>query len=254
MNPSAEQSPPLHQVFVDYENVHSMDETLLGLPMVKFTLLLGPHQSKLDVGLVEKMLAHAASVKLVRMTSSGKNALDFVLAYYVGRAVMMHPTGAIHIVSKDTGFDPLVAHLRSRNIEAQRHAGFASLPFASKKKPASKSVAVVSAKAAPAKAAAKAAPVSAALAKVEAGAAMSDEAMALQEADWIAKVVLRLQKNVASRPKRKTTLLRHLKSSLGRDATDEAAERLLERLKEDGHISLDEKQAVTYSTTETPAA
>jgi hypothetical protein len=61
------------------------------------------------------------TVQLVRLTTSGKNALDFALAYYLGRAVMSNPPGHFHIVSGDTGFDPLIEHLRSRHIRADRH-------------------------------------------------------------------------------------------------------------------------------------
>jgi len=57
-------------------------------------------------------------VQLVRLTATGKNALDFTLAYYVGRAVAADPTGFFHIVSKDTGYDPLIEHLRSKHIRA----------------------------------------------------------------------------------------------------------------------------------------
>ena len=89
-----------------------------------FTLLLGAGQTRLDAALVETLMEDAATVQLVRLTSFGKNALDFALAYYVGRAVMANPTGWFHIVSKDTGFDPLIEHLRSRHIHAQRHDDF----------------------------------------------------------------------------------------------------------------------------------
>ena len=79
--------------------------------------------------LVEKLLDHAATVQLVRLTSSGRNALDFALAYYLGRAVMADPTGRFHLISKDTGYDPLVAHLRCCHIDAQRHVDFSTLPI-----------------------------------------------------------------------------------------------------------------------------
>jgi hypothetical protein len=123
---------PLHHVFVDFENVQHVDLTLVGTPAVSFTLLLGATQTTLDVKLVEKLLAHAPSVHLVRLTSPGKNALDFTLSYYLGRAALAEPTATFHIVSKDTGYDPLIAHLRSRNIRICRHADFTSLPFTKK--------------------------------------------------------------------------------------------------------------------------
>ena len=122
-------SPPMNHVFVDFENVHEVDFAVLDTKSVSFTLLLGARQTKLDAALVEKLMEHAATVQLVRLTTSGKNALDFALAYYVGRAAMADPTGHFHIVSKDTGFDPLIEHLRSRHIRAYRHDDFTTLTF-----------------------------------------------------------------------------------------------------------------------------
>ena len=129
--------PPLNHVFVDFENVHEVDPALIGAKSVSLTLLLGARQTRLDAALIEKLMEHAASVQLVRLTTSGKNALDFALAYYVGRAVMADPTGSFHIVSKDTGFDPLIEHLRSRHIHAQRHGDFTTLVFSGPAKPPS---------------------------------------------------------------------------------------------------------------------
>ena len=130
-------SPPMNHVFVDFENVHEVDPVVIGARSVSLTLLLGARQTRLDVALVEKLMEHAATVQLVRLTISGTNALDFALAYYMGRAVMADPTGWFHIVSKDTGFDPLIEHLRSRHIHAQRHDDFTALTFSGPAKPPS---------------------------------------------------------------------------------------------------------------------
>jgi len=126
----------MNHVFVDFENVHQVDPSVIGAKSFNFTLLLGARQTRLDAALVEKLMEHASSVHLVRLTSSGKNALDFVLAYYVGRAVITDPAGHFHIVSKDTGFEPLIEHLRSRHIHARRHDDFATLPFSGSPKAA----------------------------------------------------------------------------------------------------------------------
>src|SRR5258706_6824594 len=126
--------PPVNHVFVDFENVHEIDLAIIGAKAVSFTLLMGSRQTKLDASLVEKLLEHASSVQLVRLTSGGKNALDFVLAYHVGRAAAADPAGFFHIVSKDTGFDPLIEHLKSKHIRARRHDSFATLAFASSPK------------------------------------------------------------------------------------------------------------------------
>lgn len=120
---------PMNHVFVDFENVHEIDLSVIGNKIVTFTLLLGAKHSKLDVLLVEKMMEHASSVQLLRLASSGKNALDFALAFYLGKAATTDPTGFFHIVSKDKGFDPMVEHLRSRHINVRRYDNFSTLTF-----------------------------------------------------------------------------------------------------------------------------
>ncbi len=132
---TTESKPSVNYVFVDYENVHDVDLSLIGSKTVYLTLLLGARQTKLDAPLVEKLIAHASSVQLVRLNSSGKNALDFALAYYVGRAVQADPNAWFHIISKDTGFDPLIEHLKSRHIRAYRHTDYATLTFSTAPKP-----------------------------------------------------------------------------------------------------------------------
>ena len=209
---ASELRPPLNHVFVDFENVHQVDTSVIGAKSVNFTLLLGAKQAKLDAGLVEKLMEHAASVQLVRLASSGKNALDLTLAYYVGRTVSADPAAYIHIVSKDKGFDPLIQHLRSRHIQAHRHDSFATLTFSGPSK-----AAAVSAKAEPA-----------------------------GQEEPLKRVLEHLRKNVANRPKKKKTLLSHLKSQLGKDATDSDSEDLLGKLQKVGRVRIDDNDAVTY--------
>lgn len=208
-----ETAPPLNHVFVDFENVHQVDASVIGAKSVNFTLLLGAKQTSLDAALVEKLMEHAASVQLIRLASSGKNALDFTLAYYVGRTVSAAPAAYIHIVSKDKGFDPLIEHLRSRHIHAHRHDSFATLTFSG----TAKAAAVTSSMAAPA-----------------------------GPEEPLKRVLEHLRKNVANRPKKKKTLLSHLKSHLGKAATDDDAAAMLEKLQKAGKLKIGDKDAVTY--------
>ena len=120
---------PVNYIFVDCENVKSVDLSVVGARTVHLTLLLGAQQTRLDAALVEKLMEHSASAQLVRLQSSGRNALDFALAFYLGKAANTDPTAYFHVVSKDTGFDPLIEHLRSRHIRARRHDDFTSLTF-----------------------------------------------------------------------------------------------------------------------------
>jgi hypothetical protein len=205
-------APPLNHVFVDYENVNQIDVSVIGTKSVNFTLLLGAKKTKLDAELVEKLMEHAASVQLIRLASSGKNALDFMLAYYVGRTVSADPAAYIHIVSGDKGFDPLIEHLRSRHIPAHRHDSFDTLTFSGTAKAAA--------------AAPKPEPVG------------TDEALK--------RVLEHLRKNVTNRPKKKKTLQRHLNIHLGKDPDDPAGAVLVEKLQTEGYISIGDKDAVTY--------
>jgi hypothetical protein len=128
-DPPVPLGPRMHHVFVDGENVHQIDPTVIGDKPVNFILLLGAKQTKLDAVMLENLMAKAASVQLIRLASTGKNALDLTLSYYLGRAVLADPTGYFHVVSRDKGFEPLIKHLRSRHVDARQHDNFSTLTF-----------------------------------------------------------------------------------------------------------------------------
>lgn len=218
-------APPVCYVFVDFENVHEVAlEVFRGEPR-SLTLLLGPRQTKLDAALVEKLLEHAASVQLVRLASSGKNALDFTLAYYVGRAAAADPTGHFHIISKDTGFDPLIEHLRSRHVNARRHDDFTTLPGTVPAKPAPASTPSSPTKPKPSS-------------KPKTPPPVAD--------DPAARVLEHLRKHPTSLPRRKKTLVSHLVALSGRKSTDAEVLELIESLRQAGHLAIDAKDGVTY--------
>src|SRR6185436_17453779 len=205
--------PPVNHVFVDFENVHEIDLAIIGNRAVSFTLLVGPRQTRLDVSLVEKLFEHAVSVQLVRLTSAGKNALDFTLAYYVGRAVAADPTGSFHIVSRDAGYDPLVKHLRSRNISAQRHDSFITLPFAN---------------------ALKSAPPTPPPATRKPKSPATPKSGATSLNGWETRVLEHFRKPSATRPRTQKTLVRFLVAYLGHKITEPDALRLIEALGQAG--------------------
>ena len=202
-------SSPTNHVFVDFKNVHKDVSSVIGSKTTSVTLFLGAKNTKLDASLVEKILEHAASVQLVRLTSSGKNALDFTLAYYVGRAAITDPTGYFHIVSKDAGFDPLIQHLKSRHIRARRHADFTDLNFTGTPKPVAPPPAPPS--------------------------------------DSMTKVLEHLRKNTTNRPKKKKTLAGHLLSHLGKNATEAEVTTLIDALVQAGHLTIEDKGTVAYT-------
>src|SRR5580698_9329683 len=96
----------LHFVFVDFENVPEVDLGLVAGKPAHVMLLLGKHQKKLDIGLVQQIRRLAEQIELVEVGASGHNALDLTLAYYLGRAVQRDPEAQFYVVSKDSDFDP----------------------------------------------------------------------------------------------------------------------------------------------------
>ncbi len=221
---------PINHVFVDFENVHEIDLAVIGSKFVTFTLLVGSRQTKLDISLVEKLFEHAAAVQLVRLTSAGKNALDFALAYYVGRAVAADPTGCFHIVSKDKGYNPLVEYLLSKHIQIQRHDDFDALVFSTQShgkpvpsKPTASKI--------------KAGPIKKNISKTEAA-----DMEALKQA-----ALANLRKLGAKTPKSKKRLISHLKAQLSLQTEEAVVLDLIEIMDHAAYLAIDDKGKIIYS-------
>lgn len=231
MNTIASDLPPaVNHIFVDFENVHTVDLAVIGSRTVHFTLLLGARQTKLDAVLVEKLLEHAATVQLVRLTSSGKNALDFTLAYYLGRAVAADPTGYFHVISKDTGYDPLIEHLRSKHIRIRRHNDFTALTFSGPTKPT-----------------AIAPPTAPAVPKPKSPSKTKAQSQTSSVVEDYEKRVLEHLRNPATKPPRnQTKLVSSVIAHLGHKITEEEALKIIENLGQSGHLFIDDKGKVTY--------
>ena len=217
--------PPVNHVFVDYENVREIDLSVIGNKTIHFTLLLGSRQTKLDVALIEKLLHHAANVELISLKSPGRNALDFALAYYLGRAVLADPCGFFHIVSKDKGYDALIEHLRRKHIRARRHEGFTTLTFSAATKPP-----------------AAASPVATLAAKSPAQPKPPANHLETLEA----RVLEHFRKPTTNRPRTKNKLVSHLITHLGKKVTEAEVLELVEMLGQAGHLVSDDKGKVTY--------
>lgn len=116
-------------ILIDYENVHL--KTLNGLDAEHFKVLLfvGASQNKLAYDLVAAVQKMGNRAEYVKISGNGSNALDFHIAFYVGQLSAQDPTAYFHIISKDTGFDPLINHLRSRKISVARSSSIADIPL-----------------------------------------------------------------------------------------------------------------------------
>lgn len=116
-------------VLVDFENIQPKDLGLLKDGPFKVKLFLGPNQAKIPVALASSLQALGSDAEYVVLEAAGNNALDFHIAYYVGVLSAEDPSALFHIISKDTGFDPLIKHLKGRSIYVQRSTTVSDIPY-----------------------------------------------------------------------------------------------------------------------------
>jgi hypothetical protein len=185
----------IHYILIDFENVQpsAAELGLIRGPDCHVRLFLGPHQTKLDVDLVKALQPLGAQVEYVQCDRKGKNALDFRIAFVLGRIVQEREVAAsptrrevrFIVVSNDAGFDELLDHLRTMGYDAARSANIESSITGAAKPTAN---------------------------------------------DDLAKAIANLREHPRNRPKTAAGLLRHLKTLLGKDATDARVQSLRDRL------------------------
>ena len=116
-------------VLIDYENVQP--ESLAGLDAEHFKVLLfvGANQTKLTFEVAAAMQGLGARAQYVKIAGNGSNALDFHIAFYIGHLSASDTTAYFHIISKDTGFDPLIQHLKAKKVSVVRSKAIEDIPL-----------------------------------------------------------------------------------------------------------------------------
>ena len=117
-----------NHVLIDFENVHVKSLDLLKGEHFRVIVFLGPKNTKLPVDLVLAMQAFGTRGEYVMLESPGANALDFHVAFHLGRLAAEDPSGFFHIISKDTGFDSLIQHLKARKVFSARSPSIEEMP------------------------------------------------------------------------------------------------------------------------------
>jgi len=88
--------------------------------------LVGKNQTKIPIDLVLQTQQLGKSLEWLKVSGQGKNALDFHIAFYLGKYVEANKYGHYVIVSKDTGYDALIEHINES-------IGFATSVFVNQK-------------------------------------------------------------------------------------------------------------------------
>jgi len=107
-------------VLIDLENIKPDSIERLKQDHFRFCLFFGASQKRVDIEVMQAVLALMPNVEPIKISGNGPNALDFHIAYYIGKYAVELPDAYFHIVSKDKGFDPLIKHLSDKKIFCSR--------------------------------------------------------------------------------------------------------------------------------------
>lgn len=117
-----------NHVLIDYENVQPAVADALERPIFKVWVFVGAQQSRVRFDLVELLQRKGDAVRVVKMRTTGRNALDFHMSYYLGALVKEYPGDYFHLIARDTGMDPLIEHLKGSGLRVARWSDVFDIP------------------------------------------------------------------------------------------------------------------------------
>jgi len=120
---------------IDYENVQPKSLQVLNGQPVKVIVFLGANQGKVSVEVAKALQSLGSNAEYVQISGNGPNAVDFHIAFTMGEISKSDESARFHIISKDSGFDPLIEYLRTKRIVAQRSAEIPGVPIRKTKVP-----------------------------------------------------------------------------------------------------------------------
>jgi hypothetical protein len=120
---------PNNHVLIDYENVQPDLAERLKACHFKVWVFVGALQSKVKFDLVDLLQAKASDAKVIKMGGTGPNALDFHMAYHLGRLCLQDPGAYFHVIAKDKGLDPLLGQLQKDGLQAHRWDAVTDIPL-----------------------------------------------------------------------------------------------------------------------------
>lgn len=129
-------------LFVDLENVQSVDLTRLPSD-AQVLIFYGVTQKRLPEHLVVNAQPLGSRLRWIKSAGQGRNALDFHLAFYLGEQFKGNPDSECVILTRDTGFDPLIRHVRALGRACRRVASLNDA-FAAKADPFTRLVSLLS--------------------------------------------------------------------------------------------------------------
>lgn len=116
-------------VLIDSENLQPDSIEKLKHDHFRVIVLVGANQKRIDIEVAKAVQALGRNGEYVQISGNGPNALDFHIAFYIGRYSLEFPDSYFHIISKDKGFDPLIKHLKDKKIFCTRSVSVSEIPL-----------------------------------------------------------------------------------------------------------------------------
>ena len=115
-------------VLIDFENVQPENLDVFSADHFKVIVFVGASQTKVPFDVAIAMQKLGSRAEYVKISGNGPNALDFHIAFYIGQISAKEPDAVFHIISKDTGFDPLIQHIKTKKIFSSRTKDIKEIP------------------------------------------------------------------------------------------------------------------------------
>ncbi len=106
-------------LLVDFENVQQIDLARLDNSF-QIRIFVGASQRSIPIKLVTDAQKLGSRVQWMQIDANGRNALDFFIAYQLGRIAEQGSEAECVVLTQDKGFDPLIRHLNKNGLRCRR--------------------------------------------------------------------------------------------------------------------------------------
>jgi hypothetical protein len=106
-------------ILVDFENIQKIDLSILD-DSYRAIVFVGAKQNPPRAAKKSSTAHRFSRVDFQKIDGTGKNALDFHIAFQLGRIIEAAPETECFVLSRDKGFDPLLRHSNESGLKCRR--------------------------------------------------------------------------------------------------------------------------------------
>jgi hypothetical protein len=107
-------------LLIDYENIQKIDLSFIHDMDIEVKIFVGQSQKNIPFDVVQSVQKFGNNVEWIKIDGAGNNALDFHIAFYIGRICSSDADVSLIILSKDKGFDPLIRFVNKLKFSCER--------------------------------------------------------------------------------------------------------------------------------------